>query len=376
MDGKREESCMTKSILNVGIVGANASRAWAHDAHIPALKQMADHFRLEAVSARSQDMADAARAAFGAGRGFGDSLALVSDPEVDIVTVTVKVPEHRAVVLAALKAGKHVYCEWPLGRDLAEAEEMAAAVTLVSNVMIGLQALSSPAVRDAANLVRAGALGELRVLRVFSPTGGWSQQAPPHFAYLQDKRNGATLEAIAGGHTLAVIEHIVGRYIEVDARNSTLQKTVRIVGTDEVVPRTSADHMLVLGVHETGCVSTLEVTGGVADRPFSFELIGEKGTLKLTSSHPGGFQVGRIALETSVAMEASSPDHFAGLQGAPVNVGEAYLRFADDIAAGNHSLPDFAYALCLTRLLDAIDTASLTGRRQLVAATADPVAAI
>jgi predicted dehydrogenase len=337
---------------------------------------MADHFRLEAVSARSQDMADAARAAFGAGRGFGDSLALVSDPEVDIVTVTVKVPEHRAVVLAALKAGKHVYCEWPLGRDLAEAEEMAAAVTLVSNVMIGLQALSSPAVRDAANLVRAGALGELRVLRVFSPTGGWSQQAPPHFAYLQDKRNGATLEAIAGGHTLAVIEHIVGRYIEVDARNSTLQKTVRIVGTDEVVPRTSADHMLVLGVHETGCVSTLEVTGGVADRPFSFELIGEKGTLKLTSSHPGGFQVGRIALETSVAMEASSPDHFAGLQGAPVNVGEAYLRFADDIAAGNHSLPDFAYALCLTRLLDAIDTASLTGRRQLVAATADPVAAI
>src|SRR6516164_6889129 len=124
---------MTKPI-RVGIVGANAQRAWAHDAHVPALAALPG-FQLAAVSARTQELAEAARAAFGAGRAFGDSLALVRDPDIDLVAVTVKVPEHRAVVLAALAAGKHVYCEWPLGRDLAEAEEMAAAVRPGSRVI-------------------------------------------------------------------------------------------------------------------------------------------------------------------------------------------------------------------------------------------------
>jgi predicted dehydrogenase len=182
----------------IGIVGGNATRAWAHDAHVPALKKMADRFTIEAVSARTQELADEANAAFGGNRAFGDSLALVRDPDIDVVAVSVKVPEHRAVVLAALAAGKHVYCEWPLGRDLAEAEEMAAAVPKGTHVMIGTQALSAPAVLHARKLIDEGHLGELQVCRVFSPTGGWGDSAPPHYAYLQDKANGATLETIAG----------------------------------------------------------------------------------------------------------------------------------------------------------------------------------
>lgn len=358
---------MTVERYKVGIVGANAKRAWAHDAHVPALRRMTDRFEIEAVSARSQALADEAGAAFGARRAFGDSIALVRDPEIDIVSVTVKVPEHRPIVLAALEAGKHVYCEWPLGRDLAEAEEMASAVTPDSNVMIGLQALSSPAVQDAITLVREGALGTLRIARVFSPTGGWGRQAPPHYAYLQDKQNGATLETIAGGHTLAVIEHLVGNYLEVDARNSTLQKQVPIAGSDEIVERTCADHMFVLGLHEGGCVSTLEVVGNVAVRPFSFELVGDLGSLYLSSSHPGGFQVARIELQTKLAPSHQLKPRIDGVDDAPVNVGEAYLQFADDIAAGVQSKPDFNYAVRLTRLLEAIDLASSTGIRQSIA---------
>jgi predicted dehydrogenase len=43
-----------------------------------------------------------------------------------VVAVTVKVPHHRELVSAALAVGKAVYCEWPLGRDLADAQAMAA----------------------------------------------------------------------------------------------------------------------------------------------------------------------------------------------------------------------------------------------------------
>lgn len=352
-----------ETVFRVGIVGANAHRAWAHDAHVPALRQM-PQFRIEAVSARTQALADEARQAFGAQRAFADSLKLVRSPDIDIVAVTVKVPEHRAIVLAALAAGKHIYCEWPLGRDPDEADEMAAAMTPVSHVLIGLQALSSPAVRHAAKLVREGELGVLKLLRVFSPTAGWGDDAPPHFAYLQDKQNGATLETIAGGHTLAVIEYIAGQYVEADARNSILQKTVAITGSSEIVTRTCADHMLVIGRHDSGCISTLEVTGGEAGRLFSFELIGEKGSLRLTSSNPRGFQAGSIELETNVAGSVVPGAAVPGLIDAPVNVSEGYLRLAADITAGTRTIPDFGYAARLARLLETIEQASQSGSRQ------------
>ena len=349
--------------LRVGIVGANAGRAWAHDAHVPALRRK-PQFKIEAVSARSLDLAEAARDAFGAARAFGDSLELVRDPNIDIVAVTVKVPEHRAIVLAALAAGKHIYCEWPLGRDLSEAREMASAVTPTSHVMIGLQALSSPAVRHARKLVREGALGDLKLLRVFAPTAGWGREAPAHFAYLQDKNNGATLETIGGGHTLALIENIAGDYVEVDARTSILQKSVAVTGSGEIVTRNCADHMLVLGRHDGGCISSLEVTGAATDRPFSFELNGEKGWLKLTSSNPRGFQAGAIQLETNIANAPALKASIPGLVNAPVNVSEAYLRLAADISSGSTTVPNFDDAVRLTTLLVLIDQASMSGARQ------------
>jgi len=351
-------------VLRVGIVGGNAERGWARDAHVPALTHLKNDFVIEAVSARTQEGAEAARVAFNAKRAFGDSLALVRDPAIDVVAVTVKVPEHRAIVLAALAAGKHVYCEWPLGRDLAEAEEMARAIGPNSHVMIGLQALSNPAVRQAAKLVGEGALGRLQVLRVYSPTAGWGLESPPFYAYLQDKRNGATLETIAGGHTLASLEAIVGAYVEVDARNTIVQEQIRIQGTAEFVQRTCADHMLVLGRHASGCVSTLEVVGGTPDRPFTLELIGEKGWLKISGGHAGGYQVGFLKLETSFPSEPQPAPIAPDLRGGALNLAESYTRFGSDIRNGTRTVPDFEVAVRLTRLLQAIDQASNEGRRQ------------
>lgn len=354
------------NVLRVGIVGGNPQRGWAHDAHVPALSHLGEDYVLEAVSARSQEVAEEARAAFGARRAFGDSLALAHDPDIDIVSVTVKVPEHRAIVLAALAAGKHVYCEWPLGRDLAEAREMARAVGPDSHVMIGLQALSSPAIRHAAKLVGDGALGRLQVMRVYSPTAGWGAEAPPFYTYLQDKRNGATLETIAGGHTVAAMVALAGAYTEVDARNTILQSQVRITGTDELIQRTCADHMLVLGRHESGCVSTLEVLGGSTERPFSLELTGEKGWLKISGGGAGGFQAGFLTLETSFPSEPQPASVVPDLRGAPLTLAESYARLGDDIRSGARSVPDFELAVRLTHLLEMVERASTEGRRQQI----------
>ncbi len=350
--------------IRVGIAGANPERGWARDAHIPALKALAGDYVISAVSARTREIADSARTAFGASQSFDDSLALARDPSVDLVAVTVKVPEHRAIVLEALAAGKHVYCEWPLGRDLDEAQEMAAAVTPASHAMIGLQALSAPACLHARALVAAGEIGRLTALRVYSPTAGWGSVAPAHYAYLQDKRNGATLETIAGGHTLALLEFLAGPYEELDARCSILRPLVSIAGSDETLARTCADHMLVLGRHRSGCLSTLEVAGGEAERPFSLELQGEAGWLRISGGFPGGFQGGRLKLTTSAGGDIDLPDAAPQLEGPPVNLVESYRRFAADIRDDTRTVADFSDAVALTRLLETLDRASAGGQRQ------------
>ena len=120
---------MNEQRFKVGIVGLEPGRSWAARAHVPALQSLAASYEIVGVANTSLASAEKARAAAGLPRAFTNVAELVSAPEVDIVSVTVKVPHHLEIVRAALNAGKHVYCEWPLGNGLAEAEELAVLAT-------------------------------------------------------------------------------------------------------------------------------------------------------------------------------------------------------------------------------------------------------
>ena len=108
--------------LRVGIVGVSAESGWARESHVPAVQNLAG-LELAAVASNGQAKSDAAAKAFGV-KAAMDAMDLIRDPDIDLVSVCVPGPDHRELVLAALAAGKHVYCEWPLGRNTAEAEEM------------------------------------------------------------------------------------------------------------------------------------------------------------------------------------------------------------------------------------------------------------
>ena len=118
---------MTQKEILVGIVGANANKTWAKVSHVPPINGLPG-LKLAAVATSHEQSAREAAEAFGASRWFSDPLAMIRDDPIDLITISVKVPAHRELVLAALNAGKAVYCEAPLGRTVAEAEEMASAV--------------------------------------------------------------------------------------------------------------------------------------------------------------------------------------------------------------------------------------------------------
>jgi predicted dehydrogenase len=148
---------MSDKQIRVGIVSANAKSSWAKVSHIPAINGLPS-LKLAAVATRNEQSAREALEAFGAERWFFDPFAMLSDDRIDVITVSVKVPEHRELVLAALDAGKAVYCEAPLGRTVAEAEEMGGAVGLLQTA-IGLHGRLNPAVRRAAQLISSGKIG-------------------------------------------------------------------------------------------------------------------------------------------------------------------------------------------------------------------------
>src|SRR5437773_9599175 len=148
--------------IRVGIIGANPDRGWAAQAHIPALKSLSDDFEITALSTTRRKSADAARKLFGVPAAFDHHQELVNSASVDVVVVTVKVPYHLELATAALGAGKAVYCEWPLGNGLKEAEILAALAKKKGVLAVaGLQARSAPSVAYAHDLIKQGYVGEV-----------------------------------------------------------------------------------------------------------------------------------------------------------------------------------------------------------------------
>src|SRR5712692_3248864 len=223
--------------IRVGIIGANPDRGWASVAHIPALRSLSDDFEITAVSTTRRESADAAGRRFGVPAAFDDHRELVKSPAVDVVAVTVKVPHHLELATAALAAGKAVYCEWPLGNGLKEAETLAALAKEKGVLaVVGLQARSAPAVAYVQDLIKQGYVGEVLSTTLVGSGMGWGPTEEPFNAYLNDKKNGATMLSIALGHAADAMCYCLGEVRELSATMTVRRKTFTIAGTGERKP--------------------------------------------------------------------------------------------------------------------------------------------
>src|SRR3954468_20277139 len=147
--------------IRLGLIGASVRGTWSSRSHLPALRAGSD-IELTAVCTTRADSAEAARQAYGALLAFANRREMVASPEIDAVAVVVRVPSHYAPTKAALEQGKHVYCEWPLGRTTAEAVELSALAKAKGLVTaVGLQARVNPALMYMKEQVEAGFVGEV-----------------------------------------------------------------------------------------------------------------------------------------------------------------------------------------------------------------------
>jgi predicted dehydrogenase len=147
--------------LNWGIV----TTGWIARKFVTDLRQSATG-RLAAVGARRLEDAQKFAADFGGANAHGSYQALLDDPAVEAVYIGTPHPGHAEWAIKAAQAGKHILCEKPLTMNLADTERVLAAakkhnVLLMEAYMYRFH----PQTRKVVELVRSGAIGEVRLIR-------------------------------------------------------------------------------------------------------------------------------------------------------------------------------------------------------------------
>src|SRR5437763_2962116 len=370
----RSAAVMPESTLGIGIIGVSPVRGWAATAHIPALRALPS-YEIRALSAHNVESARAAGEVFGVNAVFSDHEQLVTQPDIDMVVVTVKVPHHRKLVSAALAAGKAVYCEWPLGRDLDDARAMAAlAADQGVRTIVGLQARQAPAIEFVQQLLRDGYVGEVLSTTMVGLSIPGDAVVQPN-AYMLDRTNGANVLTIAVGHSLDLLNYVLGEFADLSAVSDLRRPLITIQETGEHIVKTAADQIAVIGTLRSGATASVHIREAVAGGSgFLWEINGTDGTLRITADAavPGIFpltvagaqgrnQLAELAVPTALTQKWPT---LTSLEGAPAfNVGRVSAAFAADIDNATHTVRDFADAVRRHEVIAAIERSAASGKR-------------
>ncbi|MCH7606858.1 MAG: Gfo/Idh/MocA family oxidoreductase, partial [Chloroflexi bacterium] len=357
---------MASDKIRIGVIGANVSKGWAHRSHLPAL-MASPEFELTGVCTTHQETAEESKARFGARLAFHDHQDMLASPEIDAVSIVVRVPSHYQLTVDALNAGKHVYTEWPLGKDLAEAQELADLARAKGvQTMVGLQARAAPAVLYMKELVDSGYVGEVMSCHLSLVRGGVLERTSDR-TWQRDDSLGATTLTIACGHAIDALRFVVGDFSDVSSVVATQASQWHETDTQQMVDVTAPDNILVSGNLAGGGVASVHVASVPwSDSGLRMEIYGREGSLM--ASGDDSPQLGAVRLQGAKIGDANPQEmeiparHVYVLEGmpsgAPYNVGQMYYRFGEAIRSGVACEPNFDTAVELHKFLDAIRASS------------------
>jgi predicted dehydrogenase len=369
------ERVVAREAIRVGLVGASPGYGWGSGVHRRVIEALPG-FALQGVCTTREESARAASHAFGAPLWFTDGRALAAHPDIDLVAICVKAPHHYAVARAALDAGKHVYCEWPLTTTLEQSEELAAlAADRGVKAMIGLHLRGSAAMRQAAAMIADGYVGDVYSVTLNAHMFG------PMMRAMATRAGGTTLLSIYGGHLLDALDHHCGGIADI-----AMCGAIHLPPVDETnapVARDAFDHLQFHGTLANGALFNVDLSGvSLTGMGCQWRIDGRDGALLLETRHPtlpaieslvlrGGRRGGPIAPipidpRHDCAAISPEPDRYAAYPGsfasreALASIGTLYTDLAAAIREDGPVEPDFRRALDIQRLLASAEAEAAT----------------
>jgi len=202
---------MAKPKLRIGLIGSGFMGK-AHVFGYATATRVFDlpyELELHTIADINDEAAAKAAAALGFARATSDWRSLAANPDIDVVNITSPNALHKEMALAAIAAGKHVYCEKPLAPLAIDASQMAAAAEAAGvKTQVGFNYLCNPMLGLARDMIAVGELGEIRGYRGVHAEDYMADGAGP-FTFRHDPAGGGALADI-GSHALATAEFLMG----------------------------------------------------------------------------------------------------------------------------------------------------------------------
>jgi predicted dehydrogenase len=269
------------SKINVGLVGTGFMGK-AHVFGFATAQRVFDlpiDFYMEMVADANEKLASAAGKALGFSRHTAEWRDIIADPDIGLVNITAPNALHKEIALAAIAAGKHVYCEKPLAPSAKDAFEMTCAAEQANiKTQVGFNYLTNPMFALAKEMIEAGELGEIYSYRgVHAEDYMASPDAPISFRH--DKIGGGALADI-GSHALATAQFLLGPISQVSGNSKTLiPQRPDATGTLQPVEVDDITHILI--EFANGITGSVEANWCATGRTMQhdFEIYGSRGAL-------------------------------------------------------------------------------------------------
>lgn len=362
--------------IGIGLIGAGFMGK-CHALAFGAVKAVFPHVprpRLEILADTTLERARSSADRLGFARATDDWRTLVEHSGVDVVSVTTPNSLHHEMALAAIAAGKHVYCEKPLAVTLGQAEEMAAAAARAGvRTLVGYNYLKNPAVLHAKALVEAGSIGRIMHFRGIFDEDYMADPAQPGTWRSLRREAGLGVLGDMGCHLVAAALELAGPIESVLAETRIVytrhSPEAEVSGDSGAEALENEDIATALVRFENGCDGSLAMSRSAWGRKnrLAWEVHGEAGMLcfdqerlnelQLYEARTSGPRAGFRTILTGPAHPpygafVPAPGHGLGFNDLKVVEVEHLLS---GIAGDAPIHPDFGAALEIERIIHAID---------------------
>jgi len=330
----------------------------------------------EMLADRDDTAAAKSAAAMGFRRSTGDWRTLVADPSIDIVDICSPNYLHREMALAAIAAGKHVWCEKPLALDAAEAREVAdAAAEKGVTHLIGFNYSLNPLIRLAQSMIASGDIGTAMGFSGRYFEDYMADPAVPHSWRCERRLAGAGALADVGSHLIDMAEFLLGPIESVFASLETVHAKRRQPATGAMLPVENEDIARGLMRFARGVGGSFEISRVATGYKcgLAFTVFGSTGSLSFdqermnelrfyTSADPQGRRGFRTILagpeHPDYANFCPAPGHGLGINDLKVIEARNLLRA---IADGTRANPGFDVGHRVQRVMDAMERSHASG---------------
>ncbi len=349
---------------------------------------------LHTIADATQELADRVADRFGFANATGDWRRLVESPEIDVVDITTPNHMHVEMAMAAIEAGKHVYCEKPLTVALADAERLVEAAEHAGvKTMVAFNNVKTPAALLARQLIDEGSIGRPTRFRGWFDQGFFNDPELPWSWRCSREQAGTGALGDLGSHVISVAQFLMGDIDSVVGQEQTFFPDRPLAqGGSGYAARATADAERRLVENEDQFQALIRFAGGAggvieasriaAGKVFgiAWEVSGTEGTIMMDGERFNELKIARYsdALDDrgfKTLLAGSQVPQFNGFFGFDfAGGGLGYfdvkvIEVHDLICglAGEACFPDFAFGLENQRVIAAMEQSVRANARVHVA---------